>query len=77
MIEDLYELIGGRNVVNAATERFYKRVLGDERLRHFFEGLRSSISGPARLCSFPCCWVDGCIQARIFTRLTLGPESEV
>jgi hemoglobin len=39
MIEDLYELIGGRNVVNAATERFYKRVLGDERLRHFFEGV--------------------------------------
>jgi hemoglobin len=37
MIEDLYELIGGRSVIDTATELFYARVLRDARLRHFFE----------------------------------------
>ena len=37
MIEDLYELIGGRNTVEAATELFYNKVLEDDNLRHFFE----------------------------------------
>jgi len=36
MIENLYELIGGRDTIKAATERFYERVLQDESLRHFF-----------------------------------------
>ena len=36
MIDDLYELIGGRRTVWAATERFYEKVLEDESLRHFF-----------------------------------------
>ena len=39
MIEDLYELIGGRSTVEAATELFYDKVLKDEHLRHFFEGV--------------------------------------
>ena len=38
MIEDLFELIGGPTTVEAATERFYDRVLKDDNLRHFFEG---------------------------------------
>jgi hemoglobin len=38
MIEDLFELIGGSTVIEAATERFYDRVLQDDNLRHFFEG---------------------------------------
>ena len=29
MIEDLYELIGGRSTVEAATELFYKKILED------------------------------------------------
>jgi len=37
MIEDLYELIGGRSTVEAATELFYNKVLEDDNLRHFFE----------------------------------------
>ncbi len=37
MIDDLYELIGGRRTIWAATESFYKRVLADETLRPFFE----------------------------------------
>jgi hemoglobin len=37
MIDDLYDLIGGRRTVWAATESFYRRVLEDESLRPFFD----------------------------------------
>jgi truncated hemoglobin YjbI len=37
MIDDLYDLIGGRQTIWAATESFYRRVLADGRIRHFFE----------------------------------------
>jgi hemoglobin len=37
MIDDLYDLIGGRRTVWAATDSFYRRVLGDESLRLFFD----------------------------------------
>ena len=37
MIEDLFELIGGRKTIEAATERFYDKVLQDVELRPFFE----------------------------------------
>ena len=36
MIDDLYDLIGGKSTVSAVTESFYKRVLADDSLRHFF-----------------------------------------
>lgn len=36
MIENLYELVGGQRVIEAATERFYQKVLEDSNLRHFF-----------------------------------------
>ncbi|HXJ03465.1 MAG TPA: group 1 truncated hemoglobin [Candidatus Acidoferrum sp.] len=36
MIDDLFDLIGGRRTVSAATEAFYRRVLADETLRPFF-----------------------------------------
>jgi hemoglobin len=39
MIEDLSDLIGGRSTIEAATERFYDRVLQDDNLRRFFEGV--------------------------------------
>ncbi len=38
MIDDLYELIGGRLTIRAATESFYRRVKADETLCHFFKG---------------------------------------
>lgn len=38
MVDKLYELIGGKQTVWDATESFYRRVLADESLRHFFEG---------------------------------------
>ncbi len=37
MIDDLYDLIGGRQTVWAATESFYCRVLADDALQHFFK----------------------------------------
>jgi len=36
MIENLYELVGGQKVIEAATERFYQKVLEDTSLRPFF-----------------------------------------
>jgi len=38
MIDKLYELVGGRHTISAATERFYKKVLEDDGLRPFFSG---------------------------------------
>jgi hemoglobin len=43
MIDDLYDLIGGKRTIWAATESFYKKVLEHQDLRHFFE--RSDIAG--------------------------------
>ena len=37
MIDELYDLIGGKRTVWAATETFYKRVFADDTLRPFFE----------------------------------------
>ena len=37
MIDDLYDLIGGRQTIWAATESFYRRVSADESVSHFFE----------------------------------------
>lgn len=34
---NLYELLGGREGVDAAVENFYRKVLVDERVNHFFE----------------------------------------
>lgn len=35
----LYERIGGEAAVNAAVDKFYEKVLADERIKHFFEGV--------------------------------------
>lgn len=37
MIDELYDLIGGRHTILAATASFYEKVLADDSLRHFFE----------------------------------------
>jgi hemoglobin len=37
MIDELYDLIGGKLTVWAATESFYRRVLADESVSHFFK----------------------------------------
>ncbi len=42
MVEDLYDLIGGRGTIEAATELFYRKVLQDASLRYFFNGVDMS-----------------------------------
>lgn len=37
MIDNLYELVGGRQTIHAAIKSFYQRVLADPSLRHFFD----------------------------------------
>ena len=37
MIDDLYDLIGGSQTIQAATESFYRRVLEDDSIRQFFK----------------------------------------
>jgi hemoglobin len=39
MIDKLYDLVGGRRTISDATECFYRRVLEDDSLRHFFSGI--------------------------------------
>lgn len=38
-MSSLFERIGGRDAVNAAVEVFYKKVLADDRINKFFEGV--------------------------------------
>ena len=38
-MENLFENIGGRKAVQAAVDIFYEKVLRDERIQHFFEGV--------------------------------------
>jgi hemoglobin len=37
MIDNLYELVGGHQRIEAATKRFYEKVLEDDSLRPFFQ----------------------------------------
>jgi hemoglobin len=37
VIDELYDLIGGKRTVWAATESFYRRVLADDTIRPFFK----------------------------------------
>jgi hemoglobin len=38
-MSNLYERLGGKAAVEAAVDRFYEKVLKDERIRPFFEGV--------------------------------------
>ena len=39
MNQPLYEKLGGENAVNAAVDIFYRKVLLDDRINYFFEGI--------------------------------------
>jgi hemoglobin len=62
MTEDLYELVGGRSTLSAATEIFYQKVLDDEELRHFFK--RADI---AHLRSRQVMFVSMLLGGRVYT----------
>jgi hemoglobin len=75
MIEDLFELIGGPTTINAATERFYDRVLQDDNLRHFFEG-----TNMAHLRSRQAMFVSMLLSGTVYTGkifVTLMPALEI
>ncbi len=38
-MSSLYEKIGGEAAVDAAVEKFYQKVIADERIKHFFENV--------------------------------------
>ena len=39
MVDTLFEMIGGRQTIQAAVRSFYDRVLADDTLRPFFDGV--------------------------------------
>lgn len=39
MTQTLFERIGGQDAVNAAVDIFYRKVLSDERVNYFFDGV--------------------------------------
>jgi hemoglobin len=39
MSQSLYEKLGGEAAVNAAVDIFYRKVLADDRINNFFEGI--------------------------------------
>lgn len=39
MSQSLFEQIGGEPAMDAAVDLFYKKVLADERINHFFDGV--------------------------------------
>ena len=62
MIENLYELVGGQETIKAATERFYERVMKDEKLRQFFKG-----ADMARLRSRQVMFISMLLGGRVYT----------
>lgn len=38
-MSSLYEQLGGQPAVDAAVDIFYRKVLSDDRISHFFEGV--------------------------------------
>jgi hemoglobin len=62
MIEDLYELIGGRSTIEAATKIFYDKILQDDVLRHFFEGVDT-----AQIRSRQAMFVSMLLGGRVYT----------
>jgi truncated hemoglobin YjbI len=50
MIDDLYDLIGGRQTIWAATESFYRRVLADSKICHFFDSADMAHLRANRIC---------------------------
>lgn len=60
MIDDLYDLIGGRQTVWAATESFYRKVFADDTLRPFFKS-----TDMAQLCARQSMFVAMLLGGRI------------
>jgi hemoglobin len=66
MIEDLFELIGGRSTIEAATELFYNKVLQDQNLHDFFDGIDM-----AHLRSRQAMFISMLLAGRVYTGRSL------
>ena len=60
MIDDLYDLIGGSQTVQAATEAFYRRVFADDTLSPFFK-----TTDLAQLCSRQSMFISMLLGGRV------------
>ena len=60
MIDDLYDLIGGKQTVWAATEAFYRRVFADDTLSPFFR-----TTDMAQLCSRQSMFISMLLGGRV------------
>jgi hemoglobin len=60
VIDDLYDLIGGRQTVRAATESFYAKVFADDTLRPFFKS-----TDMAQLCARQSMFISMLLGGRI------------
>jgi len=60
VIDDLYDAIGGKRAVRAATESFYRRVFADDTLRPFFKS-----TDMAQLCARQSMFVSMILGGRI------------
>ena len=60
MIDDLYDLIGGKQTVWAATESFYRRVFADDTLSPFFK-----TTDMAQLCSRQSMFISMLLGGRV------------
>ena len=60
VIDDLYDLIGGRQIVWAATESFYRRVFADGTLRPFFKS-----TDMAQLCARQSMFISMLLGGRV------------
>jgi hemoglobin len=60
VIDDLYDLIGGKQTVGAATEAFYRRVFADDTLSPFFK-----TTDLAQLCSRQSMFISMLLGGRV------------
>jgi hemoglobin len=60
VIDELYDLIGGKRTVWAATESFYRRVLADDTIRPFFKS-----ADMAQLCARQSMFISMLLGGRI------------
>lgn len=60
MIDDLYDVIGGRQTVWAATEAFYRKVFSDDTLSPFFK-----TTDMAQLCSRQSMFISMLLGGRV------------
>jgi hemoglobin len=60
VIDELYDLIGGKQTVWAATESFYRRVLADDTIRPFFKS-----AAMAQLCARQSMFISMLLGGRV------------